>query len=328
VLAVLLDQGLLAGLVGVVDGGGVQLPPSWPMGDAAAGLDPWYTSGIAVASVTVVLGMQAVTGWTPGKLVVGIAVVRDRDLRPAGVLRTLGRVVFHVVDALVLMLGYLRPLWQPEGRTIADSAMGTVVVLRRPTRLRRPWGRSLTAAAGALCVLGVACSASWPGFGGHARTDHRACAPGPVTSAGEAIARSSSVEVSVVQTWDEERRLWTSRTLASARSVTATWHWAEPLPADGDLALATTVSRPDGTGAATERVGLDGRSAETTTVALQSGSTAGQGAAQSAVGGERLGDLGEVLDVRTAFLVDGVEVATCAVAGLDAARPASMPPAH
>lgn len=326
VLAVVLDQGLVAGLLWVVDGDRVQLPPLWPLGGDATGLDPWYTSATAVASVVVVLGLQAVTGWTPGKLVVGVAVVRDRDLRPAGVPRTLGRVVLHVVDALVLMLGYLRPLWHPERRTIADSAMGTVVVLRRPTRLRRPWRRGLTAATGVLCALGIAFSMSWSGWAGHAETDSKTCTPEPVSGAGEAVARSTSVEVGILATWDEERRLWTSRTLSSARSVTATWHWSEPLPADGDLALATTVSGPEGV--VTERVGLDGRSAEATTVALQSGATDGEGAALSAVGGERVGELGEVLDVRTALLVDGVEVATCTVEGLVAADPAHMPPEH
>lgn len=118
--AALLDAVVLLGVGWVVD-----------LGGPAVALTPWTPHlvvgpGVAVGSL-LLLVLQAYLGVTPGKAVVGIAVVGD-DARPVGLARTALRAVAHVVDALPLGAGFLRPLWHPEGRTFADSLTSTQVL--------------------------------------------------------------------------------------------------------------------------------------------------------------------------------------------------------
>lgn len=173
VVATLLDEAVLLAAAFL-------LSPAVPVeiGDSLPGtviLDPAHRTPAFLAVVVIGVLMQAYLGATPGKLVMGIAVVRDGDARPIGLLRTLGRWVAHLLDAL-LFIGYLRPLWHHERRTFADSIAGTLVLATRAplrhagferdrnavgpplvwTEARPPrWRRHLTTAAAAVCTVGV-----------------------------------------------------------------------------------------------------------------------------------------------------------------------------
>lgn len=129
----------------------------------------WWAFGTAAA----LLALQAWTGATPGKRTVGIVVVHDTTGRPAGLVRTVLRSVAHILDAL-LYIGFLRPLWNAQRRTFADSLCSTVVLRRvrppvpflgsgtglgGPTPSRVVTGAATVLAAGsALFMLGPATS--------------------------------------------------------------------------------------------------------------------------------------------------------------------------
>lgn len=91
---------------------------------------PWTHNPWIVAVLVVAVAMQAYGGATPGKLVAGIAVVGETDARPLGLVRTLLRWAAHLVDA-ILLIGYLRPLWNPKRKTFADSIVGSLVLVTR-----------------------------------------------------------------------------------------------------------------------------------------------------------------------------------------------------
>jgi Mce-associated membrane protein len=100
--------------------------------------------------------LPAVTGWSLGRLLVGIAVVR-RDGGPVGPWRLLIRDCAHLLDTLPLLLGWLWPLRDPRGRTFADLLTGTEVQRvpgERPERRRFTAGVLAVAAAVALLLAG------------------------------------------------------------------------------------------------------------------------------------------------------------------------------
>lgn len=64
----------------------------------------------------------------------------------------------HLLDT-ILLIGYLRPLWDPRRRTFADGLLGSVVLETHspdgdPTATA-PFARAITPVAGALCAAGV-----------------------------------------------------------------------------------------------------------------------------------------------------------------------------
>ena len=70
--------------------------------------------------------LPAATGWSLGRSIFGIVVVR-RDGTPAGPWRLLVRDLAHLVDTAPLFLGWLWPLIDSRGRTFADLLCGTEV---------------------------------------------------------------------------------------------------------------------------------------------------------------------------------------------------------
>ncbi|MCA5894222.1 RDD family protein [Isoptericola sp. NEAU-Y5] len=171
VLATLLDSAVVSSATFLAVGGGPGLvvAPGLPF-DVGDGRE----AGWAGATLLLLLAIQAYTGMTPGKRVVGISVVDDESGRPVGLWRTLVRWVAHLLDAL-LLIGYLRPLWHRERRTFADSMLHTVVRstttprphswvtnLRRSRDARAPrlrWPRWVARyAAISLCTVAVAMS--------------------------------------------------------------------------------------------------------------------------------------------------------------------------
>ncbi|NKY38410.1 RDD family protein [Cellulomonas septica] len=106
-------------------------PVPWLPLSAVPGIEPdgrlsWWTCG----AVLLLLVLQAFTGMTPGKAMVGIRVVRERDGAPAALPVTVLRDLLHVLD-WILLVGWLRPLWHPRRQTFADSVVRTVVVRAR-----------------------------------------------------------------------------------------------------------------------------------------------------------------------------------------------------
>lgn len=85
--------------------------------------------------------MVALFGASPGKLLMGIRIVTVEG-RDVGFGAALWRWVTPVLVGLVPLVGgiivlvdYLRPLWNPDKRALHDSWAGTIVV-RRPQRVR------------------------------------------------------------------------------------------------------------------------------------------------------------------------------------------------
>jgi Mce-associated membrane protein len=97
--------------------------------------------------------LPSITGWTLGRSLAGIAVVR-RDGAPVDPWRLLVRDLAHLLDTAAVFLGWLWPLWDSRSRTFADLIVRTEVHRvegQRPNR-RRLVGAVLVAVA----VLGSA----------------------------------------------------------------------------------------------------------------------------------------------------------------------------
>ncbi|MFP3714087.1 RDD family protein [Puerhibacterium sp. TATVAM-FAB25] len=323
VVAAVLDALLLTGATWVLLRRDDVAPPSLslpglPFGTAAGGQEMtgpgWWHSAWLVLVVAVMLGLQAGTGWTPGKLVAGIRVLREADLRPAGFLRTLARVPVHLVDSL-LMIGYLRPLWDVKGRTFADSALGTVVVLARPASGRPSRGHALTAAAAGACLLGAGFA-----FPGATHASSGTTGPVPLCSFGAPVGVEGDEDVrgdAAVSRTDASRlvqRLWLVAPEPVEHSFELAWRWDPSTLPPGDVAITTLVTRPGAEGTArTVRV-VDGPATDDE-VQAQRGRGTGWASTSATVrlAGDDYADLGDAVRVETALTVGGREVASCAV---------------
>ncbi|SEO18360.1 RDD family protein [Actinacidiphila rubida] len=71
---------------------------------------------------------EGTTGQTPGKRIVGIRLLRERDGSTLGFGLAFGRRLLHVLDSLSCYLGYLWPLWDRKRQTFADKCVHTVVI--------------------------------------------------------------------------------------------------------------------------------------------------------------------------------------------------------
>ncbi|MFE4466292.1 RDD family protein, partial [Oerskovia sp. NPDC056781] len=264
--AFLLDNSILAALMFVVVGPGVA-PSALPgldnngsMGTAFEGVT-WSESAWMIGAVLAMVLLQAYTGATPGKRAVGIVVVNPDSGRPVGFLTTVLRWLAHVLDALCFV-GYLRPLWDKEHRTFADSLLSTVVVRSvapEPHALLAPFVRQgrrgskvVTAAATVLCVAGLL------------------YAYGPTTTRG-----GQFVSATACTAWEDESRpdaprfseATFSRTTPSTITRLGVTH---PLPTEGlgsEITLTWDGDVPASAGASLEAVlvGPDGTRLEYST---------------------------------------------------------------
>ncbi|HQE15137.1 MAG TPA: RDD family protein [Mycobacterium sp.] len=94
--------------------------------------------------------MPALTGWSLGRGIFGIAVV-DRDGKRVGPWRLLVRDIAHLLDTVPLLLGWLWPLVDGHRRTFADIVVRTEV--RRDRRSRADLQARAFAVVGAAAVL-------------------------------------------------------------------------------------------------------------------------------------------------------------------------------
>ncbi|WP_232374921.1 RDD family protein [Mycolicibacterium mengxianglii] len=94
------------------------------------------TAGVVLLAVAVNrLLLPALTGWSLGRALLGLRVVR-RDGAAAGPWLLLLRDLGHLLDTAAVFLGWLWPLWDSRNRTLADLLVGTEVhrTAQRPAR--------------------------------------------------------------------------------------------------------------------------------------------------------------------------------------------------
>ncbi|HZQ32591.1 MAG TPA: RDD family protein, partial [Mycobacterium sp.] len=93
---------------------------------------PWWLSvaiGVAATFLIVEIGrviVSAISTWTLGRALFGIAVLRPDGTRP-GPWRLLVRDLAHLLDTLAVFVGWLWPLWDSRNRTFADLLLRTEV---------------------------------------------------------------------------------------------------------------------------------------------------------------------------------------------------------
>lgn len=110
----------------------------------------WLLTAVAVVALLAVIVnrvlLPALTGWTLGRALCGIRVVRA-DGGEAGLARLLLRELAHVLDTAALLVGWLWPLWDGRNRTFADLLLRTEVrrVARPPLDMRRLTAKVLIA---------------------------------------------------------------------------------------------------------------------------------------------------------------------------------------
>lgn len=254
VVAAILDGSILGGATWIVLGPGGSAPSLTPMFqiDASGGLDvvAWLSSPWLVGLLVAMLALQGWTGATPGKRVAGVAVVRASDGLPVGLLASALRVVAHVLDA-ILLIGYLRPIWNDQKQTFADSIVGTLAVQTREppahpwfARFRRepsPWRSAVVnVAAIVLCALGVAFSASQT-VTGSVQTSEVPCVE-------EVQTATASVEGSREVASYVDQRMWLTRpsTDLSQTRLSIGWTWYDTDLMSVDRLVATDILDADG----------------------------------------------------------------------------------
>jgi len=219
-------------------------------------------NGWVVGAVLLMVVMQSYLGVTPGKLVVGIAVVRDVDARPIGLAGTTLRWLAHILDS-ILFIGYLRPLWNAQRKTFADSIMATRVLnTRRPRRhhwfapggdpsldpgpprsWEAPsaprWWRPATALCAVACAVGVLFSFG-PTSGQTRGPFEITCAmaepdKGPLGLTGGTLSSSSATGTST--------RLGVTREVGGSKGqIRATWQWSSTEPVAGNVTLRSSFA--------------------------------------------------------------------------------------
>lgn len=119
----------------------------------------WLVYVVAAAVIFLLMAVNrlllpAITGWSLGRALLGIRVVR-RDGATVGAWRLLARDLAHLLDTAALFVGWLWPLWDSRRRTFADLLLRTEVRCVDPPRrdMRR-------LAAKVLCAAVVVCAAA------------------------------------------------------------------------------------------------------------------------------------------------------------------------
>ncbi|GAA1724273.1 hypothetical protein GCM10009809_20070 [Isoptericola hypogeus] len=256
-VAVLLDSAVVASIAFLGAGDAPSLATLPGLGEpATAGGAAWAAWTLVALGV-----LQAYTGMTPGKRVAGIAVVDAGSGRPIGLLGTVLRWLAHLLDS-ILVIGYIRAAFHVEGRTFADSLVGTVAVrtttpephpwvarLRRLRDDRAPWLRWPRRVTGGialvLCAASAAMSLVHGGGGGQLMAESEAACD--LAGAEPYVATIGSA---YSEEWDT--RLGMTRTTAESWQAVVGWS-TDPAaegsvdPNDGESPRATLVVRsPDG----------------------------------------------------------------------------------
>jgi uncharacterized RDD family membrane protein YckC len=96
----------------------------------------YSTLGLTVMTITSLLALifliwnlghrQGTTGSSIGKSLLRFRVVSEKTGEPIGFGLSVLRELTHLVDAVILYVGYLFPLWDAKRQTLADKMMATV----------------------------------------------------------------------------------------------------------------------------------------------------------------------------------------------------------
>lgn len=253
VVAALLDGAVLGAVTWFAVGDGFASPTLQPTFDLGATPQStgtsWTSSLVLVGALLGMLVLQGLTGQTPGRRVMGVAVVRANpagvplDGRP-GVVRSVGRWLAHLLDA-ILLVGYLRPLWNRERQTFADSLARTVVVRREGWRpvpgkdavASRRRAAAVTAVAYVVVVVGLLAGVRYGQAGGVERLAQTACVLTEQTPG--AFLTVESAELVVDREWTQDLRLWSrpdGGRQQGRTTVTLEVRW-------DDLAMSSETSR-------------------------------------------------------------------------------------
>jgi Mce-associated membrane protein len=124
----------------------------------------WYWVCVSVGGLAILLVLvnrmllPTITGWSLGRALFGIAVVR-RDGTAPGAWTLLLRDLAHLLDSASVFVGWLWPLWDSRRRTFADIVLRTEVRRvepdERPREIRR-WTAAAVLTAAGLCLAGTA----------------------------------------------------------------------------------------------------------------------------------------------------------------------------
>jgi len=122
----------------------------------------WWLSIVVGGLVFLLIALNrllapAITGWSLGRALFGIAVVRRGGDRP-GPWLLLARDVAHLLDTAALCIGWLWPLWDSRNRTFADLLLRTEV---RRVSGERPDVRRIVAA---VLTAGIVIAAAGAGL--------------------------------------------------------------------------------------------------------------------------------------------------------------------
>ncbi|WP_297739069.1 RDD family protein [Nocardioides sp.] len=71
---------------------------------------------------------QGKTGYSVGKGVMGIKLVKAETGQPIGAGMSFVRQLAHIIDAIPCYIGFLWPLWDAKRQTFADKIIGTYVI--------------------------------------------------------------------------------------------------------------------------------------------------------------------------------------------------------
>ena len=128
----------------------------------ARGVWSWVCISVLGVVILLVLAnrllLPAITGWSLGRAVFGIAVTR-RDGADVGPWALLLRDLAHLLDT-ASVVGWLWPLWDSRRRTFADMLLRTEVRYRHqdePPNIRR-WSAVAVLTAAGVCLAGAAVS--------------------------------------------------------------------------------------------------------------------------------------------------------------------------
>jgi Mce-associated membrane protein len=126
----------------------------------------WWWVCVSVGGVAILLMLvnrlllPTITGWSLGRALCGIAVVRREGAAP-GAWGLLLRDLAHLLDTASALVGWLWPLWDSRRRTFADMLLRTEVRRVEPdTRLHniRRWTGAAVLTAAGVCLAGAAVS--------------------------------------------------------------------------------------------------------------------------------------------------------------------------
>lgn len=74
------------------------------------------------------------TGYTIGRGVAGVKLVKESTGEPVGMLLAFVRDLAHIIDSIICYIGWLFPLWDTKRQTLADKIMSTVVLAQPQQR--------------------------------------------------------------------------------------------------------------------------------------------------------------------------------------------------